>query len=123
MSNDDYEVGYGKPPKHTQFTKNRSGNPKGRPKGSRNFGTDVKRTLKAPVRLTEGGSPKTVSTQEAALLRLREKALKGEIKNFTGISDPYEEPLKPEVTLNSEKDTEEESLSQLVAKMEELGYL
>ena len=54
---------------------------------------------------------------------LYEKALKGEIKNFTGISDPYEEPLKPEVTLDSEKDTEEESLSQLVAKMEELGYL
>ena len=78
MSNDDYEVGYGKPPKHTQFTKSRSGNPKGRPKGRRNFGTDVKRTLKAPVRLTKDGSPKTVSTQEAALLRLREKALKGD---------------------------------------------
>ena len=80
MSNDDYEVGYGKPPKHTQFTKSRSGNPKGRPKGSNNFGTDVKRTLKAPVRLTEGGSPKTVSTQEAALLRLRAKALIGDAR-------------------------------------------
>lgn len=78
MSNDDYEVGYGKPPKHTQFKENRSGNPKGRPKGSNNFGTDVKRALKAPVRLTKDGSPKTVSTQEAALLRLREKALKGD---------------------------------------------
>ena len=77
MSNDDYEVGYRKPPKHTQFAKNRSGNPKGRPKGSNNFGTDVKRALKAPVRLTKDGSPKTVSTQEAALLRLREQALKG----------------------------------------------
>ena len=80
MSNDDYEVGYGKPPKHTQFTKSRSGNPKGRPKGSNNFGTDVKRALKAPVRLTKDGSPKTVSTQEAALLRLREKALKGDAR-------------------------------------------
>ena len=80
MSNDDYEVGYGKPPKHTQFTKSRSGNPKGRPKGSNNFGTDVKRTLKAPVRLTKDGSPKTVSTQEAALLRLREKALIGDAR-------------------------------------------
>ena len=80
MSNDDYEVGYGKPPKHTQFTKNRSGNPKGRPKGSNNFGTDVKRALKAPVRLTKDGSPKTVSTQEAALLRLREKALNGDAR-------------------------------------------
>ena len=80
MSNDDYEVGYGKPPKHTRFTKSRSGNPKGRPKGSNNFGTDVKRTLKAPVRLTKDGSPKTVSTQEAALLRLREKALIGDAR-------------------------------------------
>ncbi len=80
MSNDDYEVGYGKPPKNTQFTKSRSGNPKGRPKGSNNFGTDVKRALKAPVRLTKDGSPRTISTQEAALLRLREKALKGDAR-------------------------------------------
>ena len=80
MSNDDYEVGYGKPPRHTQFTKSRSGNPKGRPKGSNNFGTDVKRALKAPVRLTKDGSPRTVSTQEAALLRLREKALIGDAR-------------------------------------------
>ncbi len=54
---------------------------------------------------------------------LYEKALKGEIKNFTGISDPYEEPLNPEVTLNSETQTEEESLKILTAKLEELGYL
>ena len=80
MSNDDYEVGYGKPPKHTQFTKNRSGNPKGRPKGSNNFRTDVKHTLKEPVRLNKGGKRKIVSTQEAALLRLREKALSGDAR-------------------------------------------
>ncbi len=54
---------------------------------------------------------------------LYEKALKGEIKNFTGISDPYEAPLKPEVTLNSETDSEEESLGQLVAALEKQGYL
>ena len=54
---------------------------------------------------------------------LYEKALKGEIKNFTGISDPYEEPLNPEVTLNSETQTEEESLKILTDKLEELGYL
>ena len=54
---------------------------------------------------------------------LYEKALKGEIKNFTGISDPYEAPLNPEVTLNSETQTEEESLKILTDKLEELGYL
>ncbi len=78
MSNDDNEVGYGKPPKHTQFKEGQSGNPKGRPKGSNNFRTDVKHTLKEPVRLNKGGKRKTVSTQEAALLRLREKALNGD---------------------------------------------
>ncbi len=75
-----YEVGYGKPPKHTQFKKDQSGNPKGRPKGSRNFSTDVKDTLKEPVRLTKGGKRKTVSTQHATLLRLREKALSGDAR-------------------------------------------
>jgi len=54
---------------------------------------------------------------------LYEKALKGEIENFTGISDPYEAPLNPEVTLNSETQTEEESLGILVAALEERGYL
>ena len=51
------------------------------------------------------------------------KALSGEIKEFTGISDPYEEPFKPEVLLDSETETEEESLANLVVKLEELGYV
>ena len=74
---DDDEVGYGKPPKATRFKKGQSGNPKGRPKGSRNFKTDVIATLEAPVQLKEKGRVKTVPTQWAALLRLREKALSG----------------------------------------------
>lgn len=74
----DYEVGYGKPPERSRFKKGESGNPKGRPKGSRNFSTDVLATLKKPVPVRENGQQKTVSTQEAALLRLREKALGGD---------------------------------------------
>jgi len=41
------------------------------------------------------------------------KVAKGEIKNFTGISSPYEEPLNPEVTLNTEKETVERSAEKL----------
>ena len=72
------KVGYGKPPLHSRFTRGQSGNPKGRPKGVRNFKTDVKATLEAPVKVTREGKPRKVSTQEAMLLRLREKALSGD---------------------------------------------
>jgi len=75
---DDYDVGYGKPPKHTRFKKGQSGNPKGRPKGSRNFATDLDEVLSATMTVNENGSPKKVSSQLAALMRLREKALKGD---------------------------------------------
>ena len=76
----DYDVGYCKPPKATQFKKGQSGNPKGRPKGSNNLSTDVKAILKAPVPISEGGKRRNVTTQKAVLLRLREKALKGDAK-------------------------------------------
>ena len=77
---DGYEVGYGRPPKHTRFSKGQSGNPKGRPAGTRNFSTDVTEVLKSPVKTRVGARPKTISTQRAVLLRLREQALKGDPK-------------------------------------------
>ena len=76
----DYDVGYGKPPKHTRFKKGQSGNRKGRPKGSRNFSTDVKAALRMPVQINSGGQQRQVSSQEAAILRLREMALNGDLK-------------------------------------------
>ena len=51
------------------------------------------------------------------------KALSGEIKNFTGISDPYEEPLKPEIIVETDKESHEESLSKIVSGLIQLGYL
>src|SRR5262245_542350 len=75
-----YTVGYGKPPIHSRFRSGRSGNPAGRRKGMRNLGTDVKRILKAPVKVKDGGRARTISTQEGALRVLREKALKGDAR-------------------------------------------
>lgn len=51
------------------------------------------------------------------------KAMNGEIKEFTGISDPYEEPLNPEILLESDKETLEESVEQVIQKLNDLGYL
>ena len=76
----DYQVGYGKPPRHSRFQKGHSGNLRGRPKGARNFKTDVKDTLKATVKLTRDGETQRISTQKAMLLRLRENALNGDAR-------------------------------------------
>src|SRR5260221_10195186 len=80
-SDDGCTVGYKKPPHHSRFQPGRSGNPRGKQKGVRNLGSDVKRTLEVPVRLNEQGRARRVSTQEAALLRLRGKALKGDARS------------------------------------------
>jgi adenylylsulfate kinase len=50
---------------------------------------------------------------------LYEKAFKGEIKEFTGVSDPYEPPLNPELTLDTEHESAEESASKIVALLEQ----
>ena len=51
------------------------------------------------------------------------KAFKGEIQNFTGVSDPYEEPLNPELVVETDKETPEESAGKILRKLEELGHL
>jgi len=49
--------------------------------------------------------------------------MRGEIKEFTGISDPYEEPLDPEILLETDKETPEESVAKVLKRLEEMGYL
>ena len=51
------------------------------------------------------------------------KAIEGKIKEFTGVSDPYEEPVDPEILLETDKEALEESAAKVLAKMRELGYL
>ena len=54
---------------------------------------------------------------------LYKKALAGEIENFTGVSDPYESPENPHVTIDSSTETIEESLTKILQKLEQLGYV
>jgi adenylyl-sulfate kinase len=54
---------------------------------------------------------------------LYKKALAGEIKNFTGVSDPYEEPLNPEVTVYTDRETVEESAKKILAYLKQRGLI
>ena len=54
---------------------------------------------------------------------LYKKAREGIIKNFTGIDDPYEEPLNPEIVVETDKETLEESVNKIINYLKEKGYL
>lgn len=83
MSDDDEDkIGYGRPPKHTRFKPGQSGNPKGRPKGSRNFQTDLLKILGRMVLVKDRDGSRMVRAQEAAILRLCEKALNGDLRSL-----------------------------------------
>lgn len=74
-----YEVGYGKPPKSTQFKPGQSGNPKGRTKGSRNgIYTYIQRELNSSITLTDGSK---ITKEQGFARQLTNKALRGDIQS------------------------------------------
>lgn len=76
----DYEVGYGRPPKSTQFQPGQSGNPKGRPKGSLNLATILDRAVRERVMIVEKGKQKSITKLEAAAKQLANKAASGDFR-------------------------------------------
>ena len=77
------EVGYCKPPKKSQFKPGQSGNPKGRPKGTRNQKTILQEALNEQIAYLEQGQRKSASRRELVILKLVEKALKGDARSFS----------------------------------------
>lgn len=78
MAGDDYEVGYGKPPRHTRFAPGKSGNPSGRPKKPRTTSETLARSLARKIEITENGQRKKITTLEALIMRLVSKAAAGD---------------------------------------------
>src|SRR4051794_25530558 len=75
-----YEIGYRRPPLHGRFKKGKSGNPKGRPKGSSNFLTILEKELGQSIVVNENGKKKTVTRMQAMVKRLVAGALQGDQK-------------------------------------------
>jgi Family of unknown function (DUF5681) len=84
-----YKVGYGKPPKARQFKPGKSGNPKGRPKGSLNLATDLTAELGEHITVREDGRPRKVSKQRALIKSLMAKALQGDARAMASLLALY----------------------------------
>lgn len=74
------DVGYGKPPRATRFKQGQSGNPKGRPKGSRNFATVLQEELNTRITVTENGKRRRITKRQAVAKQLVNKGAAGDPK-------------------------------------------
>jgi hypothetical protein len=83
--NPNYEVGYGRPPKHSQFQPKTSGNPRGRPKGQRNIATDLNSVLNERITVTENGKSRKITKQELMFVSTVNKAIKGDSRAFMAV--------------------------------------
>ena len=101
---DESGTGYKRPPGESQFKPGISGNPHGRPKGSRNLRTDLTQMMGKRVAIREDGKRKRISRQKAILLSLFEKAVRGDVKASTAMINMV---IKLDPTSNAESAVEE----------------
>jgi Family of unknown function (DUF5681) len=76
-------VGYGRPPEATRFRKGVSGNPRGRPKGARNFAAIVSTTLNERIVITENGCRKRITKLEAAVKQVVNRGAGGDARSLS----------------------------------------
>ena len=98
----DYAVGYGRPPKETQFQPGKSGNPTGRRKGSRTVGAILTDIIEQKIPVTENGKTRRMPALEVMLRRLVNDAMRGErsaMKLLLSFVDRYADPTEAKVHL------------------------
>jgi len=81
----DYDVGYGKPPRSTQFKPGLSGNPKGRPKGRSSFQSLLEKQLYKPTKIRVGETVKNVSLLEIGVMKLAQALVQSDAKQMITI--------------------------------------
>ena len=123
MSSDtqrDYEVGYGKPPRHTRFKPGRSGNPRGRPSGSKNLATVLSEALNEPVIVAEDGRRRKITKRQAIIKQLVNRSAKADLratKILIDIIQDIERRTEPASAETSFSAADEKVIAQLKARL------
>jgi hypothetical protein len=110
----DYEVGRDRPPKHTQFKKGKSGNQKGRPKGSLNIAASLREILSKGISIHENGKKKKIPAHQALFLQNLAKAIEGDQKAYANLLKAMKEYLPNEA--KAEPETEPSEALKLAAE-------
>ncbi|MGB9646769.1 MAG: DUF5681 domain-containing protein [Stellaceae bacterium] len=116
----DFEVGYGKPPRHTRFKTGRSGNPRGRRPGSRNLSTLLGEALNEPVIVAENGGRRKISKREAIIKQLVNQSAQGDwraAKLLLDILQDIERRTEPQTPESSFGSADEKVIEQLKARL------
>jgi len=122
MSHDDkgdYEVGYGKPPVDTRFKRGQSGNPRGRPSGSKNLATLVTEALNETVIVAENGGRRKISKREAIIKQLVNRSAKADWRAITillNIVREIEGRIEPATVESSFSAADEKVIEQMKAR-------
>jgi hypothetical protein len=90
-----YEVGYGRPPKHSQFRKGQSGNPSGRRRANKDLRTLIRENLLAKISVRTEAGMTSMTRIEAIIRKLLEEALKGNQRAATKLLDLFDVAVPP----------------------------
>jgi hypothetical protein len=124
----DYEVGYGKPPHRTRFQKGQSGNPRGRPCGSKNLKTLLSEALNEPVVITENGRRRKITKRQAIIRQVVNCSATPDWRGVKIVFDllrdieGQSEPASPETSgfTAADKEVVEQLQARLLRKKEKL---
>jgi hypothetical protein len=112
-------AGYGKPPPAHQFKPGQSGNPKGRPKGTKNESTLLRELLHRKIEVREGGHTRKLTVLEAIHLRIAEDSLKGNTKSAAFLLNRYGALVSGETAPTTISEDDEQIVQDFVRKLQQ----
>jgi Family of unknown function (DUF5681) len=118
----DYEIGYGKPPRHTRFKKGQSGNPRGRPREAKNLPTLLTKALNERVIVTENDGRRKITKREAIITQLVNRSANADLRAMKILLDVIQDIERRTESTPSETSSfgpaDEKVIEQLKARLQ-----